>query len=32
MTKDEQLKLLNDLTADIDCLEPLYQWTNDINI
>ena len=32
MTKDEQLKLLNDLISDIDCLEPLYRWTNDINI
>lgn len=32
MTKNEQLKLLNDLISDIDCLEPLYRWTNDINI
>ena len=32
MTNDEKMKVINDLVADIDCLEPLHQWTNDINI
>jgi len=32
MTKDEKMKAINDLASDIDCLEPLHKWTNDLNI
>ncbi|MBO7527715.1 MAG: PD-(D/E)XK nuclease family protein [Clostridia bacterium] len=32
MTNDEKMKAINDLVSDIDCLEPLHEWTNDLNI
>jgi len=32
MTNDEKMKVINDLVSDIDCLEPLHEWTNDLNI
>ena len=32
MTNDETMKIINDLVSDIDCLEPLHEWTNDLNI
>ena len=32
MSNDEKLRALNNLVSDIDCLEPLYEWTNDLNI
>lgn len=28
----ENLKKINELISDIDCLEPLYKWTHDVNI
>ncbi len=28
----EKIKELNALISDIDCLEPLYKWTNEVNI
>ena len=28
----EKVKELNALISDIDCLEPLYKWTNEVNI
>lgn len=27
-----KIKIINDLISDIDCLEPLHEWTDDINI
>ena len=32
LTNEEKLKKINSLALDIDCLEPLHEWTNDINI
>lgn len=32
MDNEEKLKCINDLVADIDCLEPLHKWTNELNI
>ncbi|MBQ6979381.1 MAG: PD-(D/E)XK nuclease family protein [Clostridia bacterium] len=32
MTNDEKMLVINDLISDIDCLEPLHEWTNDLNI
>lgn len=31
MTNQEKLDELNKLVTDIDCLDPLYKWINDIN-
>ena len=32
MPSNKKIQIINGLISDIDCLEPLYQWTNDINI
>lgn len=32
MKNKEKIEYLNGLIADIDCLEPLYKWINEINI
>lgn len=32
MQSDKNIKHINGLISDIDCLEPLYKWTNEINI
>lgn len=32
MNNENKVKKLNELVSDIDCLEPLYKWTNELNI
>lgn len=32
MTTDEKMNSINNLISDIDCLEPLYEWTTDLNM
>ncbi len=32
MDNERKKQYINELVADIDCLEPLYKWTNELNI